>query len=202
MVSRLIEGPPPALISCRAKRRLQVQIGAMTENHVVREFNQSDCDLLHRPSCRSRVIDDGNDPIFQDLLTVDVAIGMTSWKPGRRQHAFDSANRVPIVGPSPREFKLAEKFYPTRHTTLGAVMDAGLAIHAFCFEYGFDQEIDLDRVSGELGREQSSLPVYLVPKLHCPQCLSKNVGTMLVTEGSSVSSEQIEHLKSQHRREG
>lgn len=67
---------------------------------------------------------------------------------------------------------------------------------------GFDQEIDLDRVSGELGREQSALPVYLVPKLHCPQCQSKNIGTVLVTEGSGVSSEQIEHLKGQHRREG
>lgn len=131
-----------------------------------------------------------------------MAIGMTRWKPGRLEHAFDSANRVLIVGPSPREFKLAEKFYPTRHTTLGAVMDAGLAIHAFCFECGFDQEIDLERVSGELGREQSALPVYLVPKLHCPRCQSKNVGTVLVPEGSGVSSEQIEHLKGQHRREG
>lgn len=90
---------------------------------------------------------------------------------------------------------MAEKFYPTRHTTLGSIMDAGLAIHAFCFECGFDQEIDLERVSGELGRRQSALPVYLVPKLHCPQCGSKNIGTMLVTEGSEVRSEQIEHLK-------
>lgn len=145
----------------------------MTENHVVREFDKSHCDLFHRPSCRSCVIDDGNDTIFQNLLTVDVAIGMTSRKPGRGEHAFDSANRVLIVGPSPREFKLVEKFYPTRHTTLGAVMDAGLAIHAFCFECGFDQEIDLERVAGELGRAQSALPVYLVPKLHCPQCQSK-----------------------------
>lgn len=174
----------------------------MTENHVVGELDKSDGDLLQRLSCRSRVINDGNEPILQDLLTVDVAVGMTKRKPGRPEHAFDSANRVPIVRPSPREFKLAEKFYPTRHTTLGAVMDAGLAIHAFCFECGFDQEIDLERVSGELGREQSVLPVYLVPKLHCPRCQSKNIGTVLVAEGSEVSSEQIEHLKGRHRREG
>lgn len=78
-------------------------------------------------------------------------------------------------------------------------MDAGLRIHAFCFECGFDQDMDLERVAGELGRKQSVLPVYLVPKLHCPQCHSKNIGTVLVTEGSDVSAEEIEHLK-QHRR--
>ena len=89
---------------------------------------------------------------------------------------------------------MAEKFYPTRHITIGAVMDAGLRIHAFCFECGFDQDMDLERVSSELGRDQSVLPVYLVPKLHCPQCHSKKIATVLVTEGSDVSAEQIQHL--------
>jgi hypothetical protein len=93
---------------------------------------------------------------------------------------------------------LAEKFYPTRHATIGAVMDAGLHIHAFCFECGFDQDIDLERVAGELGLNQSVLPVHLVPKPHCPQCQSKNTATVLVTEGSDVSAEQIQHLK-EHR---
>lgn len=91
---------------------------------------------------------------------------------------------------------MSEKFYPTRHTTIGAVIDAGLHIHAFCFECGFDQDMDLERVAGELGRKQSVLPVYLVPKLHCPRCGSKNLATVLVTEGSEVSAEQIQHLKS------
>lgn len=90
---------------------------------------------------------------------------------------------------------LAEKYYPTRHTTIGAVMDAGLHIHAFCVDCGFDRDMDLERVAGELGRKQSVLPVHLVPKLHCPQCGSKNVATVLVAEGSDVSAEQIPHLK-------
>ena len=89
---------------------------------------------------------------------------------------------------------MAEKFYPTRHTTIGAVIDAGLHIHAYCFECGFDQDMDLERVSSELGRDQSALPVYPVPKLHCPQCHSKKIATVLVTEGSDVSAEQIQHL--------
>lgn len=96
---------------------------------------------------------------------------------------------------------LAEKFYPTRHTTIGAVIDAGLHIHAFCFECGFDQDMDLGRVAGELGLNQSVLPVHLVPKLHCPQCHSKNIATVLVTEGSDVSAEQIQHLKERRRSE-
>jgi hypothetical protein len=96
---------------------------------------------------------------------------------------------------------LAEKFYPTRHTTIGSVIDAGLGIHAYCFDCGFDQDIDLKRIAGELGREQSVLPVHLVPKLYCPRCESKNIGTVLVTEGSDVSSEQIAHLKGQRLRE-
>lgn len=97
---------------------------------------------------------------------------------------------------------MAEKFYPTRHTTIGSVIDAGLRIHAYCFECGFDQEVDLARIAGDLGREQSALPVHLVPRLHCPQCQSKNIGTVLVTEGSNLSGEQIEHLKDQSRRKG
>lgn len=96
---------------------------------------------------------------------------------------------------------MAEKFYPTKQTTIGAVMDAGLHIHAYCFDCGYDQDVDLNRVAGELGRDQSVLPVYLVPKLHCPQCHNKNVGTVLVTEGSEVTSDQIEHLKSRRRRD-
>lgn len=92
---------------------------------------------------------------------------------------------------------LTEKFYPTRHTTIGAVIDAGLRIHAYCFECGFDKEVDLGRVAGELGRDQSVLPVHLVPKLHCPQCHSKNIGTVLVAQGSNVTDEQLGHLKTQ-----
>ena len=34
---------------------------------------------------------------------------------------------------------------------------------------------------------------------HCPRCQSKNVGLVLVTEGSDVSNDQIEHLKSRRR---
>ena len=94
---------------------------------------------------------------------------------------------------------MVEKFYPSRHTTIGSVIDAGLHIHAYCFDCGFDQDVDLNRVAGELGRDQSVLPVYLVPNLHCPQCQSKNVGTVLVTKGSEVSGDQIEHLKARRQ---
>jgi hypothetical protein len=86
---------------------------------------------------------------------------------------------------------LAEKFYPTRHTTIGAVIDAGLRTHAYCFDCGFDQDVDLNRVANELGRDQSVLPVHLVPK----QCHSKNIGTVLVAQGSDVTGEQLGHLK-------
>jgi hypothetical protein len=55
---------------------------------------------------------------------------------------------------------LVEKFYPTRHTTIGSVIDAGLRIHAYCYDCGFDRDVDLERVGGELGREQNYFALY------------------------------------------
>jgi hypothetical protein len=56
-------------------------------------------------------------------------------------------------------------------------------------------------VSGVNWDANSMLPVYLVPKLHCPLCHSKNVGTVLVTEGSEVNDDQVKRLKAHRRKE-
>lgn len=41
---------------------------------------------------------------------------------------------------------LTEKIYPTRHTTIGSVIDTGLRIHAFC--------LDCRHAEGEERKEQ------------------------------------------------
>jgi hypothetical protein len=94
---------------------------------------------------------------------------------------------------------LAEKIYPTRHTTVGAVMDAGLGIFAFCLDCDFGQEVDLARYARELGRDQSVIPVHLVPKLHCPKCESKNVGTVLIHPDRERPIPHLEHVKARWR---
>lgn len=90
---------------------------------------------------------------------------------------------------------MVEKRYPTRHTTIGSVIDAGLKIHGFCLDCGHDAEIDLAEVARKLGRKHSSLPMYLVPKVPCAVCGSKNVGTYLADADATVPAEHKEHVK-------
>jgi hypothetical protein len=95
-----------------------------------------------------------------------------------------------------REFNpLAEKLYPTRHTTIGSIIDAGLRIHAFCFDCGHDEDLDLGEVARRLGRTHSSLPVHLVPRLVCSSCGSKNVGTVLAPSEADLPDEHVEHIR-------
>lgn len=89
---------------------------------------------------------------------------------------------------------MAEKRYPTRHTTIGSVIDAGLAIRGFCLDCGHDAAIDLTLAAQTLGREYSSLPVFLVPKVHCDVCKSKNVGTYLADADATIPKEHAEHV--------
>lgn len=95
---------------------------------------------------------------------------------------------------------MVEKLYPTRHTTIGSVIDAGLRIIGFCLDCDHSEYIDLERVARELGRDQSSLPMYLVPKLYCSVCGSKNVGTVLAPEDEEVPEEQKRHVAEEWRR--
>jgi hypothetical protein len=88
---------------------------------------------------------------------------------------------------------MVEKRYPTRHTTIGSVIDAGLKIHGFCMDCGHDAEINLAEVARKLGRKHSSLPMFLVPKVHCDICKSKNVGTYLADAESTVPPEHSEY---------
>lgn len=90
---------------------------------------------------------------------------------------------------------MAEKFYPTRHTTIGSVIDAELKIHAFCLDCGHDEDLDLTKVAHKLGLKHSSLPVHLVPKLVCSACGSKNVGTVLAPADGAAPADQVEHVK-------
>jgi hypothetical protein len=90
---------------------------------------------------------------------------------------------------------VVEKRYPTRHTTIGSVIDAGLKIHGFCMDCGHDAEIDLAEVARKLGRKHSSLPMYLVPKVHCDICKSKNVGTYLADAEASTTDEHRGHVE-------
>jgi hypothetical protein len=76
----------------------------------------------------------------------------------------------------------------------GSVIDAGLKIHGFCLDCGHDAEIDLAEVARKLGRKHSSLPVFLVPKVHCAECGSKNVGTYLADADASVPKEHRDHV--------
>jgi hypothetical protein len=94
-----------------------------------------------------------------------------------------------------RGTRLAEKLYPTRHTTIGSIIDAGLRIHAFCIDCSHDEDLDLREVARKLGRKHSSLPVHLVPKLVCSNCGSKNVGTVLVPADKAAPEEQVEHIR-------
>jgi hypothetical protein len=86
---------------------------------------------------------------------------------------------------APRDQSLGEKLYPTRHTTIGSVIDAGLRIHA-CLDCRHDEDLDLEEVARRLGRNYSSLPLHLVPKLVCNNCGSKNVGTVLAPAGKDA----------------
>lgn len=90
---------------------------------------------------------------------------------------------------------MAEKLYPTRHTTIGSVIDAGLKIHAFCLDCGHDEDLDLREVARKLGRKHSSLPVHIVRRLVCSNCGSKNVGTVFAAADEIVPSEQVEHVR-------
>ena len=94
---------------------------------------------------------------------------------------------------------MVEKIYPTRHTTIGSLLNAQLGLFAFCVDCDYGHDVDLERYAEELGRDQSVVPVHLVPKLHCPVCGSKNVGTVLVQPGAEVPSDQIEHVRLQWR---
>ena len=89
---------------------------------------------------------------------------------------------------------MVEKRYPTRHTTIGSVIDAGLAIRGFCLDCGHDAEIDLAELARKLGRKHSSLPVFLVPKVHCDVCKSKNVGTYLANTEVDIPAEHRDHI--------
>jgi hypothetical protein len=101
---------------------------------------------------------------------------------------------------------VAEKLYPTRHTTIGSVIDAGLRIHAFCIDCGHDEDVDLGEVARRLGRKHSSLPVHLVPRLVCSTCGSKNVGTVLAPANEAVPADQVKHVdtkwKEHYRQDG
>lgn len=88
---------------------------------------------------------------------------------------------------------------PTRHTTIGSLIDDGLGIFAYCLDCEFGHEVDLERYARDLGRKQSVLPVHLVPKLRCPDCRSKNVAMVLVHPGGDVSAEQKRHVMAQWR---
>ena len=90
---------------------------------------------------------------------------------------------------------MAEKLYPTRHTTIGSVIDAGLRIRGTCFDCYHSEDIDLQELAHKLGRKFSSLPMYLVPKLVCSQCGSKHVGTALVPADADVPDEQMQHVR-------
>ena len=90
---------------------------------------------------------------------------------------------------------MAEKFYPTRHTTIGAVIDAGLAIQAVCMRCGHSENVDLSEAARRLGRDHSSLPVHLVSRLVCSQCGSKNVATVLAPAGTTPTTDQKTHVR-------
>lgn len=96
---------------------------------------------------------------------------------------------------------MAERLYPTKHTTIGSIIDAGLKIHGFCLDCGHEEDLDLDEIARLLGRNQSSLPVHLVPKLVCSICGSKNVGTVLVAADKMSARKDINHVKEEWRRQ-
>lgn len=113
---------------------------------------------------------------------------------------FISAAHPHIVDAKFTEFNpLAEKLYPTRHTTIGSVIDAGLRIHAFCLDCSHNEDLDLSAVARKLGRNCSSLPMHLVPKLVCSNCGGKNVGTVLAPAEQELPKRQVDHVSEEWR---
>ena len=101
-----------------------------------------------------------------------------------------------------RKQPLPETFYPTKHTTIGAVIEAGLHIHAYCLSCRWHDDVDLRAVAEKLGPDQSSLPMHLVPRLVCSQCGGKDIATMLKAGENKPPQEHVgEAVRHQRRKD-
>ena len=76
---------------------------------------------------------------------------------------------------------MAERIFPTRHTTLGALQAAGLRLHAFCLrdDCRWHADLDLESLISRLGRDHGAQQPNLVPKLVCSRCGGKEISVVL-----------------------
>lgn len=91
---------------------------------------------------------------------------------------------------------LAEKLYPMKHKTLGAIQDAGLRLHAFCLnpDCGWDADLDLANLIEQLGRQHSARQPDLVPLLVCSRCGGKKIAVVL-SAAENVPAETADHIR-------
>jgi hypothetical protein len=95
---------------------------------------------------------------------------------------------------------MAERNYPTRHTTLASLRAAGIKLFAFCNnpECRWSSVLDTDELIAQLGAGYSTLPTDMVPRLVCSQCGTKDVGTVL-TAADEVPDEAREHIRQKRK---
>lgn len=91
---------------------------------------------------------------------------------------------------------MAEKLYPMKHKTLGAIQDAGLHLHAFCLnpDCGWDANLALADLVERLGRQHSARQPDLVPLLVCSRCGGKKIAVVL-SAAETVPAQTADHIR-------
>lgn len=96
---------------------------------------------------------------------------------------------------------MAEKLFPYKHRTLGAIQDAGLRLHAFCLnpDCGWDADLEIPELIERLGRQHSAMQPDLVPLLVCSRCGGKDVAVVLSAAGE-IPPETAQHVRQAWKR--
>jgi hypothetical protein len=96
---------------------------------------------------------------------------------------------------------VAEKLFPYKHRTLGAIRNAGLHLHAFCLNpgCGWDADLDIGTLIERLGRQHSAMQPDLVPLLVCSRCGGKDIAVVL-SATEEVPTETAEHVRQDWKR--
>jgi hypothetical protein len=86
---------------------------------------------------------------------------------------------------------------PDPHSTLGALRDAGLGLHAFCLNKAchWHADLDVNDLIERLGRRQSAQPPDLVPLLVCSQRGGKQIAVVLKVGDHEVPDDAASDLK-------
>lgn len=91
---------------------------------------------------------------------------------------------------------VAEKLFPYKRKTLGAIQGAGLRLHAFCLnpDCGWDADLDISELIERLGHDHSAMQPDLVPLLVCSRCGGKDIAVVL-SATQEVSAKAAKHVR-------